>query len=283
MKNLKFGYLLLIAFSTTVIAFAQPKGYKKSADGLVYKIHSDKEGPAIKKGDIVTLHFIMKTDKDSIFQNSFKDGKPVVMKLSDGQYKGSLEDGMVLLSKGDSATFLVSSDSLFGQQLPPFIKKGSNTGFIIKIISAVSEDEYKKEQDRIAKETIAKEDKTLQEYLTKNNLKATKTASGLYYVQTQAGTGAKAENGKTVSVHYTGKLLNGTKFDSSVDRGTPFEFTLGQGQVIRGWDEGIALMSIGEKGTLVIPSGLGYGERGAGASIPPNSILIFDVELLGVK
>ena len=102
-------------------------------------------------------------------------------------------------------------------------------------------------------------------------------------MQTQAGTGARAESGKTVSVHYTGKLLNGTKFDSSVDRGQPFDFGLGQGQVIKGWDEGIALMSIGEKGTLLIPSPLGYGARGAGGSIPPNAILLFEVELLGIK
>ncbi len=143
--------------------------------------------------------------------------------------------------------------------------------------------EYKQDQEKIVAEMIGKEDKTIQDYMAKNNLKGTKAPSGLYYIQTQAGTGAKAEKGKTVSVHYTGKLLNGTKFDSSVDRGQPFEFGLGTGQVIQGWDEGIALMSVGEKGTLIIPSALGYGPRGAGGSIPPNSILIFDVELLGIK
>jgi len=84
-------------------------------------------------------------------------------------------------------------------------------------------------------------------------------------------------------VHYTGKLVNGKVFDSSVQRGVPFEFTLGRGMVIHGWDEGIALMKVGEKGTLVIPSALGYGARGAGAAIPPNSVLIFDVELVGTK
>ncbi len=97
------------------------------------------------------------------------------------------------------------------------------------------------------------------------------------------GAGAEAKNGSAVSVHYTGVLENGTKFDSSVDRGTPFEFTLGAGQVIRGWDIGVEGMKIGEKRKLTIPSALAYGERGAGGVIPPNATLIFEVELLGIK
>lgn len=114
--------------------------------------------------------------------------------------------------------------------------------------------------------------------------KAHTTASGLKYFDLKAGTGASPHSGQSVTVHYTGWLTNGSKFDSSVDRGQPFTFTIGQGQVIPGWDEGVMSMKVGGKRQLVIPPSLGYGERGTpGGPIPPNATLIFDVELLGVQ
>ena len=113
--------------------------------------------------------------------------------------------------------------------------------------------------------------------------KTTTTASGLQYEDIKQGQGDAATAGKTVSVHYTGWLTDGKKFDSSKDRGQPFEFPLGGGRVIKGWDEGVQGMKVGGKRTLVIPPQLGYGPRGAGGVIPPNATLMFDVELLAVK
>lgn len=109
------------------------------------------------------------------------------------------------------------------------------------------------------------------------------TASGLQYEDMQVGTGPSPQPGQTVTVHYTGWLKDGNKFDSSVDRGRPFEFTIGQGQVIKGWDEGVMSMKTGGKRRLVIPPELGYGQRGAPGAIPPNATLVFEVELLGTK
>lgn len=113
--------------------------------------------------------------------------------------------------------------------------------------------------------------------------KMTETPSGLRYRDEQEGTGQQAKAGDHVVVHYTGTLENGKKFDSSRDRNQPFEFALGTGTVIRGWDEGVAGMKVGGRRTLVIPSELGYGSRGAGGVIPPNATLHFDVELLEIR
>ena len=118
-------------------------------------------------------------------------------------------------------------------------------------------------------------------------MKATTTASGLHFTDGTVGTGASPKSGQTCVMHYTGWLyengVKGKKFDSSLDRGQPFEFPIGQGRVIKGWDEGVASMKVGGKRTLIIPPDLGYGSRGAPGAIPPNATLIFEVELLGVK
>ncbi len=116
----------------------------------------------------------------------------------------------------------------------------------------------------------------------KDSGKTVITASGLKYVDVVVGKGAAPAKGKMVKVHYTGTLENGKKFDSSVDRKEPFSFTIGVGQVIPGWDEGVMSMKVGGKRKLIIPSKLGYGVRGAGGVIPPNATLLFDVELLDV-
>jgi peptidylprolyl isomerase len=128
---------------------------------------------------------------------------------------------------------------------------------------------------------------TMTEDASAQSAKPVTTSSGLQVIDTQPGTGAQPKPGQTAVVHYTGYLNDngkkGKKFDSSVDRGQPFEFPVGAGRVIKGWDEGVGSMKVGGKRTLIIPPQLGYGASGAGGVIPPNATLIFDVELLGVK
>ena len=146
--------------------------------------------------------------------------------------------------------------------------------------AAKKEEEAKKKAEEANKIALAAWDtKVKAKYPT-----AKRTASGLYYVIDQEGTGALAQPGQTVVAHYTGTLFeDGKKFDSSLDRGAPFEFPIGQRRVIAGWDEGFALLKVGTKGKLIIPYQLAYGDRGAGGAIPPKADLVFEVEMLGVK
>lgn len=156
--------------------------------------------------------------------------------------------------------------------------------------SAIADELTKPTQSEIASDRTLNQN---QSALTENNLIASKdtmsdtdvttTDSGLKYKELQEGTGATPKKGQTVVVHYTGTLEDGTKFDSSRDRNQPFSFKLGAGEVIKGWDEGLSTMKVGERRQLIIPPELGYGARGAGGVIPPNATLIFDVELLRIS
>lgn len=132
-------------------------------------------------------------------------------------------------------------------------------------------------------QSIAPQAQTLIAQNMTNSENVITTESGLQYVEIKEGTGASPKQGQNVTVHYTGTLTNGKKFDSSLDRNQPFSFKIGVGQVIKGWDEGVATMKVGGKRKLIIPPELGYGARGAGGVIPPNATLIFEVELLEVR
>ncbi|RLD44073.1 MAG: FKBP-type peptidyl-prolyl cis-trans isomerase [Bacteroidetes bacterium] len=218
------------------------------------------------------------------FINTYTEKKPIDLEVGTGQLGIGFETGVLKLRTGDKATMIIPFSLAFGAQgmrgyVPPF----ATIVYDIEIVKVISADKMKAKRESEAVKQAAKEIDDLKKYINSNGITTRPTKSGLYYIEEVAGDGAQATAGKKVKVHYTGTLLNGTKFDSSVDRGQPFEFTLGQGQVIPGWDEGIALMKVGGKAKLIIPSRLGYGERGAGQQIPPNSTLIFEVELLEVN
>ena len=207
-------------------------------------------------------------------------------------------EGLKMMQVGDSASFIVSADSFFlvankMKQLPPGIKAGDELLFNIGLVDIQSEAETVKriqtlkgsvgaEDKQLADQAMEEEPKRINEYLTRKNITAQPRPSGLIYVENQKGNGAQAKKGQKVTVHYTGYLLNGKKFDSSYDHNAPFTFELGKGEVIGGWDEGIALMNVGTAAMLVIPSNLAYGSNGQG-DIPPFSPLVFEVTLMSIK
>jgi FKBP-type peptidyl-prolyl cis-trans isomerase FkpA len=264
-------------------------GFKTSDTGLEYNlITSTENGIKAKKDDIVSLHMIYSNQKDSVLFNTYERGNPIEMQLRESAFKGSLEEGLMMMAAGDSAEFNINADSLFAKTfnapLPDFIAAGSKLKFKIKMISVKSMEQFTADKEIASKEIADREDEMLKQFLAEKNINATRTESGLYFIKNkQNAKGKKPESGQTLVVHYTGMLLDGTTFDSSVERNEPFETQIGVGMVIRGWDEGMMLFNTGEKGTLYIPSRLAYGERGAGGVIPPNAVLMFDIELIDVK
>ena len=270
-------------------------GYEKNQNGLYYQFFTQNEGELPQVGDLIEVKICcMINDSTPLIPNTQN-----MMKLQEPSFPGDLNEGLAMMHKGDSASFIVNTDSTFKYlfmqpTLPAEFNSTDVMRFEIKVVDFMPEKVYAQNfandvksrnaqraaqlQNDYADET-AKAAKELAEYLTKNKIEAVSTESGLYYVVTEPGNGEKPEVGKPVTMHYTGKLLNGTVFDSSVERDQPFQFVLGVGQVIPGWDEGVQLMTKGEKGLLYIPYYLAYGERDMG-DIPPFSNLIFEVELI---
>ncbi|GAA4009961.1 hypothetical protein GCM10022408_22670 [Hymenobacter fastidiosus] len=264
-------------------------------------------------GKILAMNVEYRTYKDSILFSSRKQqGPPMRIELQELKVKGGIEEAIAMLQPGDSAVFRFNVDTIFAksfkQPVPPFMRtkpaKGAKPGdkqdpsfmtMYVKAEKLQTRDEATADQQKqmeeqqkkmmaYAEEQIKKDDVILQNYIKKNNLTAKKDPSGIYYVVTQPGTGATPKQGQTVSVLYKGTLLDGKVFDSSEKMGNkPIDFPLGVGQVIPGWDKGIALLNKGTKATLLIPSSLAYGQRGAGADIPADAPLRFDVELVDVK
>ncbi|QMW01664.1 FKBP-type peptidyl-prolyl cis-trans isomerase [Spirosoma foliorum] len=287
LKN--FGKAALLV---AVVAACGKNRQQVTENGLKYTIHEQSEGTRKGKvGDILTLHLTLMNNKDSVLRDTHKEGAPFQMLLQVPPFKGSYEEGLTMLSKGDSATFYVSADSLFTramQPLPPGVQKGTDIGIAVKVVNIQTEEEYKKTQAADFEKQKGIDAKVIENYIAKNGLtgKAQKTESGVYYVVTQPGSGPTPQKGEVVQVHYTGKLLDGKVFDSSRTNpqagGKPAQFQLGVGMVIPGWEEGVSKLHKGEKATLIIPSTLAYGPRGNQA-IPANSVLLFDIELIDIQ
>lgn len=281
-KYMKSVKLLLIFCLCLAFTHSQAQKYDSTAAGLRYKIHKSKGGKKPVMGDILTLNLAYFV-KDSMIFSSFKLQSPIVLKLSKPSFQGDLMDGLAMLGKGDSATFWINGDSVMRlTHAAGVMQPGSYLRYEIKMIDISTEEQYKEKQAAEKIVQLKKDTIEIKEYLKKNKLKARRTASGIYIQTIKKGTGPKPNKGQTVSVHYVGSFMNGKKFDSSRDRNQPFEFVLGQHMVIEGWDEGIALLNKGTKAVLYIPSGLAYGPNG-NSGIPPNSVLMFEVELMDIK
>lgn len=230
--------------------------------GLKYIIWKKGDGEQAESGDKVSVHYAGRLTDGSPFDDSYKRGKPFQFPLGGGRVIKGWDEGIAYLNVGDSATLIIPSELGYGSMDRPTIPANSTLIFDVQLMD-VTKVVKPVEYDVAGKDT-------------------TFSGTGLKYIRMNQTDGAAVTAGSTVSVHYTGYLLDGTIFDSSISRGEPISFPIGQGRVIKGWDEGIAYLKVGEKARLIIPSELGYGSRAMGP-IPADATLVFDVELVDVK
>ncbi len=281
--------LLFIAMSSQA---QQKDDYTKLPSGLAYKIVKDEPGPVAKIGDIATIHITVKLG-DSVVYNSktMNNNKPIPQPITVSKTAADLMEGFVKLSKGDQAIFKASTDVAFpnGAQKPPFVKDGDFLFWEIDMVDLKTKAQIEAEK----KAAMAGEIESLKKYIQDNKIKATKSETGTYVSIMKQGKGAECKKGQLVKMKYTGYLLDGTTFDSNVDpkfqHTEPFEFPLGQGRVISGWDNSILGMRVGTKAKLLIPSANAYGSRAMPGNkanpkgIPANSTLVFDIEVLEAR
>lgn len=286
-KNFFLLSALFLMLSVLTGCSNAPKGYQATDNGLYYRLFTNNGGDNPQIGDLLELTMSCSVNDTVVILPLTKN----IIPMTEPSFWSDFVEGFSMMHKGDSASFIVDIDSsfvnLFGYNtLPPQFSSTDIMRFEVRLDDFYPESEFRFRMiENIKKNYPAETEKAASElnaYLEKSGVVAQPTSTGLYYVKTQDGTGEKPSKGSTVKAHYTGCLLDGTVFDTSIERGEPIEFVLGVGQVIPGWDEGIAMMSKGEKAVLYIPYYLAYGDRDLGV-IPPFSNLVFEVELIDFK
>lgn len=287
MKKSMYLAAMSLLLSAMVISCGQKSpfpGYKPTGTGLYYKEIVKGTGDELKMNDVIKVNLAYYVN-DSLLFTTNNLPEPAYDMIRESFFQGDVYEGFRMMHVGDSMSFMINADSVFRKQfhapiIPDYVKPDVFLRWEVKVEESMTEEAY---QQMKMDEMAALQQKANDEfstYLSANGVTTEPQESGLIYVCTKKGKGPKPGYKQKVKVHYTGRLLDGTVFDSSVERGEPIEFELGVGQVIPGWDEGIALMSKGEKGVLYIPSNLAYGSRQAGELIKPFSNLIFEVELV---
>ena len=241
----------------------------QTKSGLMYIIDKPGEGKYLEEGDIVEVHYEGFTLDGKKFDSSIDRGKTYQFRYLIDPFIEGWNEGLGLIQEGGEIQLIIPYWLAFGTNGKGPIPPSSAIVFNVQIISAYSE-----------KARLLEQNAEFKSIMLKTYPEAIQTESGLMYEVIEKGNGAFPKSGQKVTVHYTGYLADGTKFDSSVDRGTPFEFQLGVGQVIKGWDEGIILCEKGGKIKLILPYWVAYGEQGRPPSIPGKSTLIFDIELI---
>lgn len=295
---------MIVAGAMMIAACSNGDGFKTTDSGLLYKFEQqNKSAQQVQEGDVLVGEMTIKFDTIQTFSNV---GHADRILQATKSFDGDLYEGLLMMHVGDKAVFAIAADTLAkflqANQMPPYYEagKGMKIYYEISLQDIVTKEEIMQEQANFMaemQERQQKEPEELAAYIKDNNIKVKPTEDGLYIVVNKKGNGPKVAAGKKVAINYTGCLLDGTMFDSSVEsdakRGNiyaaghtyqPLTYTVGQMSLIRGWDEGVMGQPEGSILRLIMPSSLGYGPSGTrDGSIPPYSPLVFDIEIVSVK
>ena len=290
----------ILVFLVVFINSCTTDGFKEGETGYQYKIVRAGDGPVFENNQYILMYMDYYDEDDSLLFTWTEKNTPVTLQYIDTIWdrRGQIYHGLRKLKVGDSAIFKVNCSDLyevaFNTSIPYGLNPFSDITIEIGIISMLDPTEFRmwranlfknrRELIKKRKEQQLLEDISLIDiYLEGQELIGMELESGIRYIVREQGSGKKPEQGDQVLIHFIGYLLDGTQFDSSFDRNDPHEFTLGSRSVIPGWEQCVAEMPLGSKITFYIPSGLAYGERGFGEMVEPNTVVVYDIELLEIK
>ena len=286
--------LLKLIFITSLLisSCAEKVKYKTTNTGLRYIFHTEHKGKSPRENNYVTLDMVYRLENDSVLYDSREAGMPLRYQLTKPSFEGAIEEGIMMMSEGDSATFFVSADSMFAKffkkPLPDFIKKGSRMVFNIHLLKVQSAAEAETEIREKLMTKFSAEKKLIDSYVGENKITEKPSPDGLYIIVTKKTKGKLPEKGDRIAVQYIGKFLHGEIFDACIPN-HPYEFILGSGKAMPGFEEALSKLREGEKATIIIPSELAYGEKGkrnpaSGVYIvPPYTPLVYEVELVSIS
>lgn len=263
--------------------------FKTTPSGLQYKIIDDEPGDTAKIGDYLKIQIITRVHDTSIFDTHKPGLGPLWKQLVKPQgQRYDLMEGFALLSKGDSAEFLIPSDSVMNNfNRPPFVEKGDMIHIYVKVLDIKNEQGYQSDLAKEKQGQLDKDEQIIKSYLDSTHLSGTPVEGGVYVVTQKEGSGPLPQDGQEVTVMYTGKTLDGKVFDSNEDTAfhhtQPLSFVLGQHRMIPGMEAGVKALKKGAQATLIIPSGEAYGPHGRMPAIKPNAVLLFDVKVTDIS
>ena len=278
---IRFSFICLL-----LVFLGCGNGKHSTHTGLEYKFIEDVDGDHARPGDVITLDMVYKTDADSLLFSSRMISDSFRLILKKPSFYGGMEEGLALMSVGDSIEFWVNADSLYQKTFyntkPAIVSAGSKVKFYGRLKKIAPLEEYEKELADVRAKNYAIEQHQIDNYVKQNNITVPPLEDGVYFIETKKGNGKRALYDTHIGVRYIGKLLSGKVIDGNLEKKKLFYFHVGHDEVISGWEEAVQRMAAGGKATVIIPSRYAYGERGSGP-VPPYSPLVFDIEVVEVK